>query len=63
MPIPSYDPNDLISDAKRWRELAARTASPKREEYMGLAEKCEDLVSRSIHVSVLKDELCPTSDP
>jgi hypothetical protein len=59
--IPSYDPNNLISDAKRWRELAALTPSPKREEYTGFAEKCEDLVSRSMHICALEDELLPDS--
>ena len=59
MQIPSYDPNDLISDARRWRDLAAQAQSPIREEYLGFAEKCEDLVSRSIHICALKDELLP----
>ena len=53
--IPSYDPGDLISEAKRWRELAAQAASPEREQYMGFAAKCEDLVSRSINTAALKD--------
>lgn len=43
----SYDSTSLIADAKRWRELAAQSQSPKREEYVSFAEKCEDLVSRS----------------
>jgi len=55
MAIPSYDRNDLISDAKRWRELAAQASSPKREEYLGFAVKCEDLLRRSINTSALKD--------
>jgi hypothetical protein len=55
MEIPSYDPNVLISNAKKWRELAAQTHSPKREEYMSFAEKCEDLVSRSNLTSPLRD--------
>jgi hypothetical protein len=54
--IPSYDPDALMSDARRWRELAVEAQSPAREKYMGFAEKCEDLVSRSMRTSALKDE-------
>jgi hypothetical protein len=55
MEIASYDPNDLISDVKRWRELAAQAHSTKREEYLRLAVKYEALLSRSLHTSALKD--------
>jgi hypothetical protein len=46
----SYDPNDLLSEAKRWRRLAAQAPSRKRAGYMRFAAACETLVSRSLHM-------------
>jgi hypothetical protein len=51
----SYDPNDLLSEAKRWRELGARASSRKRAGYMRFAAECEALVSRSLHMPSVVD--------
>ena len=44
----SYDPNELIARARRWRGLAAHAAAPHRDVYLRLAAKCEELVEHSI---------------
>ena len=50
-----YDPNDLLSEAKRWRELGARASSRKRAGYMRFAAECEALVRRSLHMPSVVD--------
>lgn len=51
----SYDPNDLLSEAKRWRELGARAPSRKRAGYIRFAVECETLVTRSLHMPSVVD--------
>lgn len=46
--VSSYDPNELIAKARRWRGLAVHAATPHRDVYLRLAAKCEEMVEQSI---------------
>jgi hypothetical protein len=44
----SYDPNQLMADARRWREFALSAGPDEREDYLRRAAECEALVGMSL---------------
>ncbi len=51
----SYDPDDLMTEAQRWRDLAAQAPPVRREIYLSRAAKCETMVVRSLSVPVVAE--------